>query len=305
MEGVLNIDKPSGPTSHDVVAEVRRLFGVKRVGHAGTLDPIARGVLLVCVGRATRIVEFLARAEKEYEATMILGVATDTQDSTGIVIAEADASSVTFDAIGDVAKGLVGDIQQTPPMVSAIKHKGQPLYKLARRGLVVDRLPRKISVRALDVLEFKPGSRASVEIRVVCSSGTYIRTLCAEFGERLGCGAHMARLDRIRVGAFLKRDAVSLDTLSAAPAETRIGYLMSANEALADMPMVTLSDGGAQAIIHGVESRAVVSGEPGECVRIVGPDGSLLAIGVAQAVPGGLIVRPRKVLAATNDQTSQ
>ena len=237
MDGVLNIRKPGGPTSHDVVDEVRRIFEQKKVGHAGTLDPMATGVLVVCLGRATRIVEYLMGAPKEYRARMALGISTDTQDATGAVTGERDASPVTREAFEEAAAAFVGEIEQVPPMISALKHGGRPLYKLARDGITVERAPRTVTIHSIEVIGFQPGVGGQepgaegaspsllleAEIRVRCSSGTYIRTLCADIGEKLGCGAHMTALERTSVGRFRIEDSVTLEELCRASSEGRMG----------------------------------------------------------------------------------
>jgi len=286
MDGVLNVFKPAGPTSHDIIYRVRRAYGEKKVGHAGTLDPMATGVLVVCVGRATRIVEYLMGATKAYVAEMILGVATDTQDSTGNIESKHDASGVTRDALEDAAKRFVGEIEQTPPMVSAIKRDGKPLYKLARQGKTVEREPRRVCIHSLRVDDFRPGEKAWARIKVECSSGTYIRTLCADIGEALGVGGHMSALRRTRVGDFRIESSKSVEDGSDLPP------VISMDAALEFMPSVRLSGSDAGRLAHGL-SVAATTQPPGVC-RVHGPDGELVAIG--EVVPEGLL-RPRKVLA--------
>lgn len=289
MDGVLNLNKEAGPTSHDVVDQVRRIFGQRRVGHAGTLDPMATGVLVVCLGYATRLVEYLSSYDKEYRANLCLGVATDTQDSTGQIVSESDASPVTFDAFKQAAQAFVGEISQIPPMVSAVKHKGRRLYELARKGKTVERPARTVTVRSIDVIDFRPGSRAEAEIVVRCSGGTYIRTLCADIGQVLGCGAMMTRLTRTRVGRFTLDQAITLEQLAQAPEV----HLISMSDALDDMPAIALGAGDVKRVVHGMDLRAEGAGA-GETVRLLSEDGVLVAIGVV-VEPG--LVKPRKVLA--------
>lgn len=309
MDGTLNLNKASGPTSHDVIDQVRRIFGQKRVGHAGTLDPMATGVLVVCLGKATRIVEYLSGGEKEYRAALTLGATTDTQDSTGEIASESDASAVTLDALENAARSFVGQIQQVPPMVSAVKHQGQRLYKLAREGKTVERAARAVTVHSIDIADFRPGSRAEAEIVVRCSSGTYIRTLCADIGEALGCGGMMSGLVRTRVGRFALEQSVTVEQLGEAQSDGRLGdYVISMADALGDMPAVVLDAEGVDRAMHGLavdvgrgqhvpaQHRHVPAqhGEPGAIVRMMSDDGELVAIGVVSEQG---IVRPRKVLA--------
>lgn len=294
MDGVLNVRKPCGPTSHDVVNQVRRAYGQKRVGHAGTLDPMAEGVLVVCLGKATRLVRYLVDTRKEYRATMVLGVTTDTQDATGKVTAEHDASCVTLDALLAAAQSFAGEIEQIPPMVSAVKHQGRRLYELARRGAEVEREPRRVTIYWLELLDFRPGPRAQADIAVTCSSGTYIRTLCAEIGAGLGCGAHMKSLVRTRVGRFRIEDSVPLDVLAETPQEALGRFVLGMGDALEDMPLVTLSQADADAAAHGMPARVKTPGQVGDSVRMLGPGGELLAIGVVSEAGG--IVKPKVVL---------
>lgn len=199
-EGVLVVDKPAGPTSHDVVARVRKLFSTRRVGHAGTLDPPATGVLLVGLGRATRLLRFLQSLEKVYAATVVFGASTTTQDATGEVV-ERRPCTFGEDALRLEAARFVGDVEQVPPMVSAVKVGGEPLYRAARRGETVERAPRLVHVHDLTVEAFDPGTYTA-EIAVRCSSGTYVRTLASDLGDRLGCGAHLSSLRRLAIGSF-------------------------------------------------------------------------------------------------------
>lgn len=209
-DGVLLVDKPAGPTSHDVVDEVRHRFRFHKVGHGGTLDPMATGLLVTLLGRATKLSERVMSADKAYEGTFRLGVATDTGDLDGRVTAEKDIGPVTRERLEAEVGRLRGDVMQTPPMVSAVKRDGVPLYKLARRGQTVEREPRLIHVYEFTLLGFTPPD-ASFSLR--CTKGTYVRTLCADIGEALGCGAHLRRLRRTRSGAFDVKEAVPFESL--------------------------------------------------------------------------------------------
>lgn len=289
MDGVLNVHKAAGPTSHDVVDKVRRIFGQRRVGHAGTLDPMATGVLVICLGQATRLVEYLSSYDKEYRANLRLGVTTDTQDSTGTILGQADASHVTLDTLKRSAEAFVGEIRQVPPMVSAVKHNGRRLYELAREGKTVERAARTVRVYSIDVADFHPGRRAEAEIVVRCSGGTYIRTLCADIGDALGCGAVMTALTRTRVGRFALDSAVEVERLAEDPG----AYVIPMADALAEMPAVVLDKESVTRIVHGMDVRADAACV-GATVRVLSGEGLLVAVGVV-IQPG--VVKPRKVLA--------
>lgn len=198
--GVVAVSKPPGVTSFRIVQKVRRLLGIKKVGHTGTLDPFATGVLVVCVGRpATRLIPRLMEGDKEYEATLQLGVTTETQDPEGRIVEERPVPALNEKVIQNCVEEFQGVQLQTPPSYSALKHKGKPLYYYARRGIKVNKEPRKIDIKKLECIEL---GRDTMTIRVVCSKGTYIRTLAADIGEFLGCGAYLSRLQRIRNGFF-------------------------------------------------------------------------------------------------------
>lgn len=248
MCGVVNIHKPAGMTSHDVVGQVRRLAHQKRVGHAGTLDPDATGVLLVCLGAATRLSDYLADEGKEYRATLILGATTTTEDASGDVLAETDASPVTQSDLQDILPRFVGTILQTPPMVSAVHHQGQRLYALAWQGIVVEREARPVQIDSITLLDFMPGSRASATLDIACGKGTYIRTLCADIGDALGVGGHMAALQRTRAGRFTLADAVPLDRLTP---DTLPNYLVSPANALNSLPAYVIEGSAREDILHG------------------------------------------------------
>lgn len=208
--GILLVDKPVAWTSHDVVNCVRRRFNVRKVGHCGTLDPAATGLLVLVLGKATQLSEKLSGQEKAYAGTMRLGIETDSQDSDGAVVATHDPAAVTPADIERACARYRGEIQQIPPMVSAIKKDGRPLYKLARRGIEVEREPRTITIHELQVDRI---AMPDVEFHVACTKGTYVRTLCADIGKDLGCGAHLLGLRRLRSGKFDVSKAVTIDTI--------------------------------------------------------------------------------------------
>ena len=235
MNGIVIVDKPQGWTSQDVTARLRRVYATRRIGHGGTLDPMATGVLPVFVGRATRGVEFFEHAEKTYDTVLLLGRTTDTQDVTGTVLAEKTVRLSPAD-IEKVLPRFRGDILQVPPMYSALKVNGKKLYELARKGQEVERQPRPITVFELTNLGFD-GTRLSLRVR--CSKGTYIRTLCQDIGEALGCGGCMEALRRVRAGEYGIEDAVPLEQLL--ESETPEQYLRSLDTMFAHCPAVTLT----------------------------------------------------------------
>lgn len=304
--GFLNVDKPAGGTSHDVVARVRALLraegaGSLKVGHVGTLDPMATGVLPLCIGKATKVSRFLMAEEKSYRAVMKLGERTDTQDATGAVLASAPVGSIDRERIEAVCREFVGTIRQLPPMYSAVKVGGAPLYKAARAGQVVERAPRVVVISSLRVLAV---DGALVTIEVDCSKGTYIRTLCADIGDRLGVGAHLYRLERRRVGPFTLEQASTLERVEAAIRSGRIGSLLvPVDQVLAHLPLVLVDAAAAERVRHGVPLPvdAVTAAAPlrvGQEVRVRTGEGELLAIGVvAPDAPASWKIRIETVLA--------
>lgn len=210
LDGVLLVDKPSGPTSHDIVDCIRELFKFEKVGHGGTLDPMATGLLLILLGRGTKLSNYVMGSDKSYEGVMHLGVATDSQDIDGQITAQKPVDGVTREMLQAQMAKMVGDLMQTPPMVSAVKQHGVPLYKLARKGQTVEREPKLIHLFEFNLLDFAP-PLAWFNLR--CSKGTYVRTLCADIGEALGCGAHLKQLRRTQSGTFHVDKAVPLEKL--------------------------------------------------------------------------------------------
>jgi tRNA pseudouridine55 synthase len=294
VDGVLVCDKPAGMTSHDVVARVRRLAGQRRVGHGGTLDPPATGVLVLALGRATRLLPFLPTEPKRYLAEVTFGAETDTLDAAGTVTATADAAGVDEAALGDALAGFVGPQLQVPPMVSAIKVGGERLYAKARRGEQVDRVPRPIVISELELVGFTAGERPRATLEVACSGGTYVRSLAADLGRALGTLAHLATLRRTAVGRFTERDAHTLAELEDVAGDPRSGKLAAAvldpATAMAATPTRALDGEEAAALANG---RALEpTGRPGP-VAAVGPDGRLVA--VVEDRDGR--ARPRVVLA--------
>lgn len=212
MDGIIVVNKSAGKTSFEVVKVIRRLSGERRVGHAGTLDPSATGVLPVCLGKATHLVSLLMDGEKEYEGELVLGIKTDTQDADGKIIQQKEVRVARSD-LDAVVPEFTGEIDQIPPMVSALHYQGKRLYELARQGLTVERKPRKIRISKLEILKFDEGVNPRASFRVRCSRGTYVRTLCTDIGDRLGCGAHQSKLIRVRSGPFILKEAKTLEEL--------------------------------------------------------------------------------------------
>ena len=235
MDGIVIVDKPQGWTSQDVTARLRRVFGTRRIGHGGTLDPMATGVLPVFVGRATRAVEFFEHAEKTYETVLRLGITTDTEDMTGTVLTEENVS-FTEEQLQETLAAFRGEILQVPPMYSALKVNGQKLCDLARKGKTVERQPRPITIHELTLVE---RGENTLGLRVRCSKGTYIRTLCKDIGEKLGCGGCMESLRRVAAGEYTTREAVPLQTLL--DTEEPEKYLRGADTMFRNYPAVTLT----------------------------------------------------------------
>ena len=248
MNGIILVDKPQDWTSHDVVAKLRGVLHERRIGHSGTLDPLATGLLVVFVGRATRAVEFAEADSKEYLAGLRLGVSTDTQDITGNVIAKCNALPDEA-AVRETLCRFIGDIEQIPPMYSAIKIGGKKLYELARRGESVERTPRKITVSSIDIVD-KDGT--DYILNISCSKGTYVRTLCNDIGDALGCGACMSSLRRTRAGSFSVDEAHSLEDIEAAALEDRLSDIILPVDALfAPFPKLTVSESAAKRLKNG------------------------------------------------------
>jgi tRNA pseudouridine55 synthase len=292
MNGVMIIDKPAGMTSHDVVAQVRRVTGQRRVGHTGTLDPFATGVLVTLVGRATRLAQFLSGADKEYVAVIRLGHATDTGDITGVPIEAAAGAQTTrrFSKaeIESAFASLRGEIEQTPPMYSAKKVGGRKLYELARRGQEIERKPVRVNVSTFESLAPDDDglitAQDDLRVRVVCSAGTYIRTLAEDFGMKLGIGAHVAELRRTRAGRFSIAAAVTLDQLTALAESQEIdAALISPDAAISHLPELSLSDDEVARTLHGaglqIENPGASPWADGQAVRMRDDDGKLVAVG--------------------------
>ena len=254
LSGILNVDKPRGLTSHDVVDAVRTLTGLRAVGHTGTLDPDASGVLLLCLGRATKFSRFFEPLDKTYWTVLRLGIRTDTQDATGTITQQCDVPSLSVSDVENVLQQFVGVRTQIPPMYSAVKHHGKRLYRLARQGHVVPREARKIMIKRLDLLDIRG---PWVTLAVTCSKGTYIRTLCEDIGLALHCGAHMAHLQRCAVGPFTVHQAHTLAWLrQQSPAEVLTTVCIPLAHALTFLPALSLTP-QEQAHVRAEQGRAL------------------------------------------------
>ena len=276
LSGILCVDKPLGITSHDVVGRVRRVAGLRRVGHAGTLDPLATGVLLLALGRATRLIEYLVGHDKVYETTVRLGQTTATYDAEGDVLEERPFTHLTLPKIEAALEPFRGDILQQPPIYSAIKKDGQPLYKLARQGKTdVERPYRPVTIHELTLLNWEP---PYLLLRIHCSSGTYIRSLGHDLGETLGCGGHLSELRRLSVGDFGIETAVPLDDLTQ---DNIADYLLPPDTAVRHLPRLDLPETAAADILQG--KPIPQTGESlAELLRAYGPDGEFLGVVAAE-----------------------
>lgn len=274
--GLVVVDKPAGWTSHDVVARMRKVYGQKRVGHAGTLDPDATGVLLVGLGRVTRLMRFLQETEKEYRGEVVFGVATTTLDAAGEVVEERPMPVSRAD-VEAATHAFVGDIEQVPPMVSAIKIGGRRLHEMARAGEEVHRPPRPVHIERIVVEAFAPGDHPVATLHVECGSGTYIRSLAADLGAALGGPAHLGSLRRLRVGSFSESDATTLEAIEADPDAA----LRTPAEAMRALAPLAVDAEGAAAVGHGAAlpgTLADAAGAGDGPFAVLGPDGSLLAV---------------------------
>ena len=300
MDGIFNIYKEKGFTSHDVVAIVRRTIHMKKVGHTGTLDPDAEGVLPVCVGKATKLSDVIMDGRKSYRAMLRLGITTTTEDASGEVL-ETKEGDFNEDKIREVVASFIGRLEQVPPMYSAVKVNGKKLYELAREGKEIERKSRTIEVYDIRIRQFLPPDR--VEIDVDCSKGTYIRTLCSDIGKALGCGGHMAELLRTRTGAFSLENAIKLDELKAlAEQEKAEEVLLTMEEALEDFPMVKVSEKSQKFLYNGgkiqerflTEKPAVLT--EGEIVATYDHENNLVGLYEIKKEENNYFIKPFKML---------
>lgn len=275
VDGVLLLMKPAGMTSNHALQRAKRLFFVEKAGHTGALDPLATGVLPLCFGEATKFSQFLLDADKRYRSTFLLGQRTNTSDADGEVMAEASAAQVTLEQVKQALIPLTGDILQVPSMFSALKHQGQPLYKLARDGIEIERQPRPVTVYSIAILGFRPGERAEVDVDVHCSKGTYIRSIAEDLGFALGCGAHVKTLHRSGAGPFSEAQCITLEALEA---EFEQGgytaldqHLLSADAPVASLPAIVLPEASAYYFRLGnpvMDPQVYRVGQQGDMVRV-------------------------------------
>lgn len=300
MDGILIVDKPEGFTSHDVVARVRRILKTKKVGHTGTLDPFATGVLVLLIGKATRLAQYLDKDVKEYDALVKFGYATDTGDRTGTRLPReaGERKTITPDDLIRVISGFMGEIKQVPPMYSAKKVDGQKLYELARKGETVEREPVPVTIFKLQLNQDRLPPEAEAEtfylrFLVKCSAGTYIRTLAEDIGRELGPEAHLEELRRTAAGKFLLENAVTLEQLETA--EEPAAFLLSLSEAVSHLPAVALNDERSKKTLDGLSTRYPEGDlSEGDAVRMVNEAGDLIAIGQFDAAEQ--VIQPKVVL---------
>ncbi len=287
MDGIINVNKPLGITSHDVVYRLRKILGIKKIGHTGTLDPDASGVLPMCVGKGTKLAEYLTAKDKQYLAVLKLGAFTDTQDASGEII-ESFEVSVTEEEICDAVKKFIGDIMQIPPMYSAIKVDGKKLYELAREGKTVEREPRQVTIKNIEIKSIDMETN-TVEMLVDCSKGTYIRTLCNDIGAALGCGGHMAALKRTKSGRFDIKESFTLDEIAKMAEENDFSFMVSVGEALPEYEKIVLADKNAQRVRNGIKI-SVEGLNTDKIYRVFDEQGEFLAL-VQQTEDGFTIIK--------------
>ena len=303
VNGILLLDKPAGISSNHALQRVKSLYDANKAGHTGSLDPLATGVLPICLGEATKFSQFLLDSDKRYVSTFILGVTTDTGDSDGEVRDVKDASNITEGQVELAIKGFKGDIKQVPSMYSALKHNGQPLYRLARKGIIIDREPRDITVFQYQVLDFRSGPKAELDVEVHVSKGTYVRSLAEDLGVIIGCGAHVGSLRRHLAGPFNDSQCVTLEDLSRLrenDPSNLDGLLKPMDIAVADFMAVELTPSISEYFQLGqavMSNQAFRNGQEGDIVRVFRQDGSFLGIG--EVTRDGQVAPKRLVVGAT------
>jgi len=282
VNGILVLDKPIGESSNRSLQIAKRLYDAAKAGHTGSLDPLATGVLPLCFGEATKFSQYLLDADKGYESTFTLGRTTATADAEGETLVVSDASAVTEAEVEVAINSLRGAIEQLPPMYSALKQNGQPLYKLARQGIEVERKLRPVVIKAFDLRAFRGGAEAEIDVVIECSKGTYVRTLAEDLGRALGCGAHVSALRRTRSGPFTLADSVTIATLSALRDNEQVAQmdqlLLPADAALGGLPLVTLSESGGFYLRQG-QPVLVPNAPCSGMVRLALSDGEFLGVG--------------------------
>ena len=300
VDGILLLDKPLGVSSNHALQSVKRLYEAAKAGHTGSLDPLATGVLPLCFGEATKFSQYLLDADKAYESTFVFGTVTDTGDAEGRVLEDKDASGVTESNVITALQAFEGDIEQIPSMFSAIKQGGQPLYKLARKGLEVERKPRSVVIKTLQMRAFRGGERPEADIYLECSKGTYVRSLAEDLGRAIGCGAFVSALRRTRAGPFGIEDSMTLSALEALKGAGESGQLdtllLPTDAALGALPLVRLSESSGFYMRQG-QPVMVSNGPRDGIVRVVLDSGEFLGVGEmlddGRVAPRRLIVTGR------------
>lgn len=302
MDGVINILKPPGLTSHDVVLKLRRLLGIQKIGHTGTLDPGAAGVLPICVGKGTKIAEFLMDQQKSYRGEMVLGINTDTGDAGGKIIENKGCKDFDHQLLTKVVNSFLGEIKQIPPMFSAAHFQGKRLYKLARQGITVTRKARRIIVYSFQILKIENGVYPRVIFDISCSKGTYVRGICEEIGKKLKCGAYLSFLIRTASGPFVLQEAWPLEEIFELVAKKDFSFLLPVDFPLQEIPALTVKE---KAVINVLNGNALApsgikgalgNSNPPQFVRLYSPDGILLAFGKKDTEPDGKwLYKPKKV----------
>ncbi len=300
VDGILVLDKPMGLSSNQALQRVKRLYGAAKAGHTGSLDPLATGVLPLCFGEATKFSQYLLDADKAYQSTFVLGTVTDTGDAEGRVLESKNANDIAEGDVVAALKAFEGDIEQIPSMFSAIKKDGQPLYKLARQGLEVERKSRSVVIKQLQLRAFRGGEKPEVDIYLECSKGTYVRSLAEDLGRVLGCGAFVSALRRTRAGPFSIGDSLALDTLEAMKDASDLheldNFLLPADAALGALPLVRLSESGGYYMRQG-QPVMVPNAPRGGIVRVALETGEFLGVGEilddGRVAPRRLIVTGR------------
>lgn len=300
ISGVLILDKPQGFTSNQALQAVKQVFGAAKAGHTGSLDPLATGVLPVCFGEATKFTQFLLEANKGYRSTFRFGLATNTGDADGEIVATRSAAALTGAAVEAALVHFRGRIEQIPSMFSALKHQGEPLYRLARQGIEVEREARPVTVDLFNLLGFRPGEQAEADVEIRCSKGTYVRTLAEDLGNALGCGAHVAVLRRIAAGPFDDGDAVSLSQLEALRGDWPAldAFLRPVDSAVGDLVAIAVLESVAWHFLRGqavIIPRLYQQAGEGDIVRLFRADGPFL--GVGEVLDDGR-VKPRRLVAS-------
>ena len=302
VNGIFLLNKPLDRSSNQALQRVKNLFDANKAGHTGALDPLATGVLPICLGEATKFSQFLLDSDKHYRSTFVLGVATETGDCDGDILSEADASTLTQNQIESAIEAFRGEIQQIPSMYSALKHNGQPLYKLARQGIEVERQARTINIYKYEIVDFRPGPRAELDVEVHVSKGTYVRTLAEDLGAALGCGAHVSALHRHIAGPFTEQETMTLpelEKLRESCEAPELDYLLKPMDiAVADRMAVELSEIVAGYFQLGQEvmsTQAFRNGQEGDIVRVFREGGTFLGVGTVteegKVAPKRLVVQ--------------